>query len=227
MIVRLKKEIQALKDEITLLTGEQRAAELTPDELLRLEEQLCSFVADPDSSLDVGADMRKIQQCFIFFKKIVHEKRLDSSAAPPDIPVERPAASAARPEEVKKLRDLLQQRDNEINILVSMLKREKSRNQDPSCESAALQPNTEYAKAGLQSPATPDTRTSALHRNTGEQMSLGRQEAYDIFKRDYPGKVSIEDNKALLKQRFAEAKSLGQEVNNARQRISEYMAVCD
>ncbi|CAH2327169.1 kinesin KIF6 [Pelobates cultripes] len=34
MIVRLKKEIQALKDELSLITGEQRTEELTHDEIL-------------------------------------------------------------------------------------------------------------------------------------------------------------------------------------------------
>ncbi|KAG8549897.1 hypothetical protein GDO81_019241, partial [Engystomops pustulosus] len=35
MIGRLKKEVQALKDEIALLSGEQRTAELTPEETQR------------------------------------------------------------------------------------------------------------------------------------------------------------------------------------------------
>ncbi|XP_066451406.1 kinesin-like protein KIF6 isoform X2 [Eleutherodactylus coqui] len=235
MIVRLKKEIQALKDEIALITGEQRTTELMPDELQRLEEQLHSFLddKDPDGSLDVGADMRKIQYCFNFFKRTLHDKKTsDSRATSPEIPVERPAASSARPEEVKKLRDLLQQRDSEINILISMLKREKSRNQDAAYEMSSdpLQANgrEHSTKRGPQSPATPDIQTSALHRMTaGEQMSLGRQEAYEMFKRDYPSRVSFEDNKALLKQRFAEAKSLGQEVNDARQRINRLKAAVE
>lgn len=51
-------------------------------------------------------------------------------------------------------------------------------------------------------------------------MSVGRQEAFEIFKRDYEQNVTIEEQKVDLKQRYAEAKSLGKEVNESRQRIS-------
>ncbi|XP_075704020.1 kinesin-like protein KIF6 [Rhinoderma darwinii] len=177
VIVRLKKEIQALKDEIVLITGEQRTSDLTPDELQRLEEQLHNFLddVDRDSVLEVGADMRKIHYCFGFFKRFFHEKKSsDSGGSSP----ERPATTSARPEEMKKLRDLLQQRDNEINILVSMIKKEKRRNQDAAYKipSTPPRPHTgpkgegNSVQRGLQDTATPsggDTRPIALHRKTG------------------------------------------------------------
>ncbi|KAM4042914.1 kinesin-like protein KIF6 isoform 1-T1 [Anomaloglossus baeobatrachus] len=235
MIVRLKKQIQALKDEIALITGEQRTAELTPDELQRLEEQLHMFLddADPDSRLDVGADMRRIHYSFAFFKRVLLDKRpSDGNASSPETSTENPATSSARPEEVKKLRDLLQQRDSEINILVSMLKKEKMRNRDAPYVVSNTGANVEEssAKTGPPSSGTstpPDTRASTLLRKTGEKMSLGRQEAFEIFKRDYPDRISIEDNKALLKQRFAEAKSLGKAMNDVRQRINHLKAAVE
>ncbi len=52
-------------------------------------------------------------------------------------------------------------------------------------------------------------------------MSIGRQEAFDIFRRDYHQNATIEDNKVLLKQRYSEAKTLGQQVNESRQKISK------
>ncbi|GCB62708.1 hypothetical protein scyTo_0004293 [Scyliorhinus torazame] len=52
-------------------------------------------------------------------------------------------------------------------------------------------------------------------------MSLGRQEAFEIFRRDYADSVTIEDNKQLLKQRFIEAKSLGEKVNQSRNKINQ------
>uniref|UniRef100_A0A663ETL1 Kinesin-like protein n=1 Tax=Aquila chrysaetos chrysaetos TaxID=223781 RepID=A0A663ETL1_AQUCH len=69
-LVRLKKEIQELKDELALVTGKQRTSELSQEELLRLDELLETFLEDndPDSTLDVGADMRKIKYCFIHVK---------------------------------------------------------------------------------------------------------------------------------------------------------------
>lgn len=53
-------------------------------------------------------------------------------------------------------------------------------------------------------------------------MSVGRQEAFDIFKRDYVHNDTIEEQKINLKQKYTEAKALGKEVNDSRQRISEY-----
>ncbi|CAH2256221.1 kinesin KIF6 isoform X2 [Pelobates cultripes] len=128
MIVRLKKEIQALKDELSLITGEQRTEELTHDEILRLEEELQAYLEDrdPEGTPDIGADMRKIQHSFAFFKRLLnHWKHHGGETAS-----ERPSSSTSKPEDIKKLRDLLQQRDNEINILVSMLKKEKKRAED-------------------------------------------------------------------------------------------------
>uniref|UniRef100_A0A8D0MHG5 Kinesin-like protein KIF6/9 C-terminal domain-containing protein n=1 Tax=Sus scrofa TaxID=9823 RepID=A0A8D0MHG5_PIG len=52
-----------------------------------------------------------------------------------------------------------------------------------------------------------------------EEMSLGRQEAFEIFKRDHADSVTIEDNKQMLKQRFSEAKALGENINEARRKI--------
>ena len=54
------------------------------------------------------------------------------------------------------------------------------------------------------------------------ELSTGRQEAYEIFKRDYEHNETIENNKAVLKQRYAEAKQLGEQVNKAKAKISEY-----
>ena len=52
-------------------------------------------------------------------------------------------------------------------------------------------------------------------------MSIGRQEAFELFRRDYSHNQMIDDNKMVLKQRYAEAKSLGETVNQARVKISE------
>ncbi|CAM5134818.1 unnamed protein product [Natator depressus] len=141
MIIQLKKVIQELKDELAMVTGEQRTEELTQEELLQLNEIIKTFLEDPDpdSTLDVGADMRKIKHCFNYIKG-------DQTAS--------------------------------------------VKNQD---------------KGAIGS---------------GGEMSLGRQEAFEIFKRDYVDSITIEDNKQLLKQRFAEAKSLGEKVNEVRNKIN-------
>ncbi|NXG56090.1 KIF6 protein, partial [Hemiprocne comata] len=115
MIVQLKKEIQELKDELALVTGKQRTSELSQEELLQLDELIETFLEDndPDSALDVGADMRKIKYCFIRIKQLkISDKKLLSQ----NISEEKDANKEAE-EELKNLKELLQQRDNEISIL--------------------------------------------------------------------------------------------------------------
>ncbi|KAJ8341009.1 hypothetical protein SKAU_G00333000 [Synaphobranchus kaupii] len=55
----------------------------------------------------------------------------------------------------------------------------------------------------------------------GLELSAGRQEAFDIFRKEHEDSLVIEDNKVLLKQRYAEAKALGEQVNEARGRVNE------
>nr|XP_033794532.1 kinesin-like protein KIF6 [Geotrypetes seraphini] len=238
MIVQLKKEIQTLKDELAIITGEPRTDDLTQKELLKLEELLKTFVedGDPESMLDVGADMRKIHYCFKHFKQLLNEKTIyDTGLSSEETAEEKADTVSAGKEEMNKLQDLLQQRDNEINILVNMLKKEKKRAQD-----AILQLNTSDASGSRGTETslgadqkslipsnpkdfvTPEKKPGFLHRKAGiRDMSQGRQEAFEIFKRDYADSVTIEDNKHLLKQRFSEAKFLGEKVNEARSKINQ------
>ncbi|KAM7118800.1 kinesin-like protein KIF6 isoform 3-T4 [Ciconia maguari] len=242
MIVQLRKEVQELKDELALVTGKQRTSELSQEELLQLDELIETFLEDndPDSTLDVGADMRKINYCFIHVKQLMnHSKISDKKLLSQHISEERDTNKEAREEELKKLKELLQQRDNEINILVNMLKKEKKKAQDAlfqlnaaSAGSTVLEPSLSINLEESQSPSScfslkeaKDFSSSVhrlpfLSRQTGGKMSLGCQEAFEVFKRDHADNITIEDNKRLLKQRFTEAKCLGEKLNEVRNKIT-------
>nr|XP_040138534.1 kinesin-like protein KIF6 isoform X6 [Ictidomys tridecemlineatus] len=250
MIICLQKEIQELKDELALVTGEQRTEALTEAELLQLEKLITSFLEDqdPQSRLEVGADMRKIHHCFHHLKKLLNDKKILRNSTVSSEIKEPDCQEPVREEEYKKLRDLLKQRDNEINILVNMLKKEKKKTQDALhfssvdrseirlVQSSPFPPgNPEGQRTSLLSAPTQSqdcsmlrNRSSLLHKKSGmrEEMSLGRQEAFEIFKRDHADSVTIDDNKQILKQRFSEAKALGESINEARSKIevSENMA---
>ncbi|KAK1171195.1 kinesin-like protein KIF6 isoform X1 [Acipenser oxyrinchus oxyrinchus] len=249
MIIRLKREILALKDELAMVTGEQRTDQLTEDELQKLEERMEVFLedSDPEAALDVGADMRKIQHCFQKLKILVTERRSspsslrrgDKLSSPlPDSTLDVESDSTPQ---MKKLKELLQQRDNEITILVNMLKKEKKRAQDAVTQLSTSSNGHSLSQGSLGSsgtePAEPSGRLfsglqtrgslagdSPLHHRIGGEMSLGRQEAFEIFRRDHVDIITIEDNKALLKQRFAEAKALGEKVKLARVKVNELKA---
>ncbi|XP_009083014.1 PREDICTED: kinesin-like protein KIF6 [Acanthisitta chloris] len=56
-------------------------------------------------------------------------------------------------------------------------------------------------------------------------MSLGCEEAFEIFKQDHADSIiTIEGNKQLLKQRFAEAKCVGEKINEVRNKINHLKA---
>ncbi|XP_034283909.1 kinesin-like protein KIF6 isoform X2 [Pantherophis guttatus] len=233
MIMRLKKEIQELKNELAMVTGEQRLEELSKEELLELDEQVKEFLEDidPESILEIGADMRKIKYCFSHLKRLVNDaKRPGNQLLGPDVQEDKSANTVIGNEELKKLKDLLQQRDNEITILVNMLKKEKRKTQDAlhlsasSKEISATESSFDLKNMETEQmlPVSLETESNShsKSRGVGKEMSLGRQEAFEIFKRDYVDSITIEDNKQLLKQRFAEAKSLGQKVNDVRNQIN-------
>lgn len=244
MITRLQKEIADLKAELAMATGEWRTEALTEEELHQLEKLIASFLEDqdPESRLEVGADMRKIHHCFHHFKKLLNDKDSMKNTVSSET-TQQACQEPLKDEEHTKLRDLLKQRDNEINILVNMLKKEKKKTQD-----ALLLSNMEKSDARLprNSPFIPGSptaqstsvlsapsqaqdlsicrhRSSLLHRKTGmrEEMSLGRQEAFEIFKRDHADSVTIDDNRQILKQRFSEAKALGESINQTRSKIGQ------
>ncbi|NWR08758.1 KIF6 protein, partial [Paradoxornis webbianus] len=237
MIVQLRKEIQDLKDELALVTGKQRTSELSQEELLQLDDLIDTFLKDndPDSSLDVGADMRKIKYCFVHMKQIInHPMTSGQKLLSQDISEEKNSN-----EELEKLKGLLQQRDNEINILVTMLKKEKKKARDAlsqlnatSAASTVLEQSPSMSLEESQSPSrcfslkeakdfsSSIPRLPLLSRTTGGKMSLGCQEAFEVFKRGHADSITIEDNKQLLKQRFDEAKCLGEKLNEVRNKIN-------
>jgi len=57
-------------------------------------------------------------------------------------------------------------------------------------------------------------------------MSVGRREAYELFRRDYEHNSTIESNKQTLKQLSVEAKQLGEQLAESRNKISMLAILC-
>ncbi|KAL8592600.1 hypothetical protein ACOMHN_026530 [Nucella lapillus] len=248
MIAKLQRTVQELKQELAMLTSEQRTDNLTEDDISWLDELVQNFIddSDPEPVLNVGADMRKIHYCFRKLRRKVLERPSAPQRAPtPPRPESPPDVGPYSKTENKRLKDLLQQRDNEINILVSMLKKErqKTANGAVAPRSARNQPNGHSSASSFKEadrPQAPDRPASDTYIQPSSQqssssfmdkddrmktkilgpMSMGRQEAFDIFMRDYEQQHSIEDNKQMLKQRYKHAKALGEMLNVAKQKIN-------
>ncbi|XP_077869176.1 LOW QUALITY PROTEIN: kinesin-like protein KIF6 [Saccoglossus kowalevskii] len=269
MVQRLKREIQELKDQLNL-SGEQSSEDLTEEDIEKLNSLIKYFLeeTDPEVTLNVGADMRKINECFRIMKKIILNR---PSPAKPERSIEEDKAEEEETEvatthspndnkDMKKLKDIIRQRDNEINILVNMLKKEKKRALDavnqlenggqlyrssPSQNDMQNGHHRPPSRSRHRSIETSQSATSvdksyqlnALSKNPENpskqgpsvkdskrilgDMSIGRQEAFEIFRRDYAHNVTIDDNKHLLKQRYSEAKQYGQQVNESRLKINQ------
>ncbi|XP_072189885.1 kinesin-like protein KIF6 [Excalfactoria chinensis] len=239
MIIQLKREIQELKDELALVTGKERTSQLSQEELLQLDELIETFLEDndPESTLDVEADMRKIKYCFTYLKN--HSKISDGKLLSHHNCEEKDTSEEAGREELKKMKELLQQRDNEINILVNMLKNERKKAQDAlfqlnaaSAGSISLKQSHSTNLEESQNPSrflslkeakdlsSSVQRLSFISRMKEVKMSLGYQEAFEVFKQDHADSITIGDNEQLLKQRFAEAKCLGEKINEVRNKIN-------
>ncbi|KAM9423174.1 kinesin-like protein KIF6 isoform 2-T2 [Salvelinus alpinus] len=242
LIVRLKREIQSLKEELSMVTGEKREDQLTQEEIHKMEELVKVFLDDPDCevTLALGPDMRKIHYCFSLLKVMIRERLSigdgggDHPSPPPPVVVPNQIDSPQlQPADLTKLREMLTQRDNEIYILVSLLKKEKRRSKDAAAQlanvsngrpldpqsplrlyTASLAGDTEAVENDHGVPPT-------LYGERASKLSMGKQEAFEIFRRDHEDRLTIEDNKALLKQRFAEAKAYGEEVNEARNGVNK------
>ncbi|KAK7142822.1 hypothetical protein R3I94_012239 [Phoxinus phoxinus] len=241
LIVRLKKEIQSLKEELALVTGEQRSDKLNQEEIQQLEEQVNVYLEDPDNevTLDLGPDMRKIHFCFFLLKVKVRERHSAqngvSNGSSPPLKGMSDGEDRKPHDELQKLRDTVTHRDNEISILVSMLKREKRKvqdvtsqlaqlhNQNPSTCSSSRSPTALQAEESEKCDTSLDY-THAHHfitRKRVSELSVGKQTAFEVFLRDHEDRLTIEDNRAVLQQRFVEAKTLGEQVNQTRIRVNE------
>ncbi|ESO96459.1 hypothetical protein LOTGIDRAFT_115944 [Lottia gigantea] len=238
MILKLKREIQSLKDELALATGEQRSEQLTEEELERCEEAVNNYIndADPEAILCVGADMRKIHTCFQILKRRLSEKPVSSKSNTPPREVTPVDTGPYNNSENQRLKDIILQRDNEINILVNMLKKEKKRalnnkmadndrSRTPRSEAGDMNGHDSMSDRRRHSqPVTPvkqsiDEENEMLTTSLGK-MSMGRQEAFDIFLRDYQHNDSIEEKKAELKKKYSKAKIFGENLNTAKTNIN-------
>lgn len=211
VINRLKKEIQNLKDDIVMSGQEPNADALTDDELLACREKVNKFIesSDPEEQMDMGADMRKIHFCNQYFKHLLTTASTANKTSPTS-PTSETGSEIISPvindKEIKRLKELVGQRDNEINILVNLLKKEKARQPSHDRQEVVVSP--------------PPLRGTSQPSRVQKNLSQGRQEAFDIFRRDYLHNKAIEQNKSELKLRMKEAKQLGSHVNKSREKIN-------
>ena len=217
IIQRLKQEVAELKAEIKFLKGANEDREhLTPEEsedCRRMAEEFAN-ARDPSVKL-VLSDMLKINECFFHLKKMIISGKGHNNKAS-----EEPSN-----EEVERLRLLVQQRDNEIAILLNQLSKQKN---NPS-DSYSIE-ETKVTESPTKRSVDMNTRIkersfaeSRLTIPTNIQITpeelQDRNKAFEVFRRSYRKNEAMDENKAVYKEKIKKAKDLTENINNARNKI--------
>ena len=254
VISRLKQEIRDLKEEVRYLKaggggggppepGGEGDEEVGGQMLGHIKQQIQQYISDTSASarLNVGGSMAYIRTAFQIFKTFVtSEKETTDTAKGTDF--------RKLEDQVKKMKLQIQQRDNEISILVSMMKKRT--------DMAGLANDHAQSPKPIQAPskdATPGrTPESAAKVGKGKGVATGpgfgegggggdgmedilananlladRNKAFEIFRKSYRKSEAIEDNKLVLKDKFQEAKALGQIVTESKKRIAAFKALIE
>ena len=167
---------------------------------------------------------------------------------PPTPELAAPSFSQQQADErAAKLEELLRQRDNEIGILIAKIKRNKGKassrtgggaaepgagagagaampDDRPSSRPASRQRSGRSSRAAPANAGGGSAHAAVAPGQAAELSPAEREAAYEQFKRVYPDYPGISTNKQTLKQRYAQAKSLGGLVNECRANINTIKA---
>jgi len=130
IIQRLKKEVSELKAELALVKGEESKEHLTSEDVDRCNKMVEDFIATTDPSKTIVlADRLMINQCFYHFRHLFKdmEKKAKAGGGGSSAPVSAAPTGDMKTmqDEISRLQILIQQRDNEIGILLNYLNKKK------------------------------------------------------------------------------------------------------
>lgn len=261
LIKRLKAEVAALREEVAFLKGERdpnapgSGERIDQLEMKRLRGIIADWVAsqrsqDPESKSSEASGLDQLQPgeltyerihaCFQILRELAARGGEPGDASSSTSYAVNGKQLNAKDEEIAQLKQQIQQRNNEIAILVNMVKQGRG---DDSGENGA--PEVDYAR---QSPAHSSFNTTSTHmamtrdeskvellstpsmvtrRPAGpgapvppSEVLADKERALEYFKRHYPNIKGINENKRLLKEKYALAKQTGEAVNASRGEIN-------
>ena len=233
VIQRLKAEVKALKEEVMYLkqqlgtADEDEGEEVSGHEVERLRDLVKIFFdsreSDPNAPLGFGGNpsFPRIQMALKILREMVAESgsRGDGGKQSGDI--------GELEAEIMELKELLAHRDNEISILVNMVKQGKTIPADDAHGGSAG-----YAQGGgsgtvEEGSRGPSMRASKEHAAAARKPAVDaeilgdKKRAFALFRESYHANAAVEENKAILKKRYVAAKAMGQKVNAARTTINQ------
>lgn len=239
VIARLKGELKRLREEIKFLKGENgEEDELSNEELSDLKQIVESYTSrQDDADLNIGRiTLTKVKTVFTIFKELFGSR----SSAIDNTPKDGTGSDCHDCSELKErlisLQRTLQQRDEEIKILVNMVKKgeggdvSKFQNREGASSNAG-----EYSSSKVTEKTTGEgssdvgyaprsnqatkakTTVAGVPKCTDEEILNDPQKALEWFKKQ--ANIDLDADKALLENKINTAKNIGTEVKETKANI--------
>ena len=186
-----------------------------------------------DASLNF-CDFRKIHHAFWLLKQRITQT--DSNSYPNNSSDTIPNPDTLKnPQELSKIKSLVEHRDNEIKILVSMIKHLQSQIKDKEPitrsitqtslgEQMSRLSTTDLSISEIEqknAKSIPESPMTKLQKSI-PRLTTEKAKAFEIFKSGYPSGPWIDGQKSLLKTKYTQAKALGESAQQIRNEISMY-----
>jgi kinesin family protein 6/9 len=251
IIQRLKKENAELKAEIALLKGGNQKDHLEPEDIDECRKLVDEFIASKDPSATIPlADKLKINQCFYHFKHIYLDLKKRGGGqveAAPSKNTDELTNEIQRLKMLVKQRDneiiilvnLLNKRKAGGDVENTYVKLSNTQEEEkvptttseykPVVFSSHSNETTNVESAGrivAESLHCVEEKKSAgsmirAFENIRPEDLMDRTKAFEMFRKSYRRNEATEDNKAILKKKFEQGKRLGQEINQAREKVQK------
>ncbi|KAG2972753.1 hypothetical protein PC118_g15520 [Phytophthora cactorum] len=236
IIRQLKVRVASLEEELAILKGDvNEGSELKDYELDKLRQKCLSFVNDsePNAHLAMGEfTYTKMKACYDILKSMANAAGAAGAGGLPGPTSGVKLISAGTggnnqelEQRVHELEQLVQQRDNEIAIMVNMIRKEHGATVPAELLTRGF---VDYSSNQVEHESTPQKKQSVQNKQPENYASTlvvdpavleDPAKAFEAFKAQYPKNDAIRDNKIALKRKYDAAKALANEVNDARNQI--------
>lgn len=217
VIKRQKNELLSLREEIAYLKGEAGEGDaLTPMALEELKDSITQYCVNPDpnATLNIGElSLTKLREAFKAFKELVVEAKRSGGGSGGGGGPARALTSAevdeATGRQISDLKSCLLQRDNEIAILVNMVKKGKTAEDVGTASRGASRPKGGVASSLDSNSSSASGATSEAHSSLSasqmssvfggkEQGNKMRSDARDMSTSDASSVMTSMDTSSVL-----------------------------
>ncbi|KAJ0396229.1 hypothetical protein ATCC90586_006163 [Pythium insidiosum] len=260
IIRQLKAQVAQLTEELAIARGDVKEGDALKDyELDKLRQRVTAFVsdADPSAHLSMGEfTYTKMKACFSLLKELAREPRgaatTGSNGATTGSGLVAISGNNQEQEHrIAELEQLVMQRDNEIAILVKLIRKQRagtgatdveipeelltrplpegssSSNNNNNHNNSNSSGSDRKSKAGSSSKGAPTDTSFPATFQVDAAVLEDPAKAFEAFRAQYPQSSAMRENKALLKRKYEAAKALATVVNDARQQIKTLTAQMD